>query len=262
MDRVKNALTRKIGPLPAWGWLLLAFGGIYFYRRYSATSSGTGTGSVAPVSPTPGTGEQVLQPGESIYDPTAGTLATAPGGGVGDTTSADLATAMDNLANAIGAGMPPSQIDITTTPGSPPGGGAGGNKHHKRRLVKSRGQRDATKRTSRPIKKQSKSAARSNAKTRTATGGRTTGRTKRPGEPGQKAPALHTTVRRKVSSPVRSAGTRQRALQPVVTHNVTQRRAATHPKPAIKEGPTVQHRPSAPAPRTVRAPSKPRSKKR
>ena len=271
-NRVKNALTRKIGPLPAWGWFLLVGGAYYFYRKYSSASTGTGTGSVAPVAPVPGTGEQVLQPGESIYDPTAGTLATAPGGSTGSSSDTGaLSDAMNALATAIGNGMPPQQVEISGGGTSNGGGGSGtgttagkrawnkwfnrrfNKQFNKRWIARHRGQPGATRRTSKPDKIQSKSTARSSAKTRTITGGRTTAR----------QVARSTTRQRHTVSPVRSIGTRlrQRALKPVVTHTVTQRRVATHPKPAVREAPTVQPRPSAPPKRTVRARAKPRPKR-
>lgn len=133
-ENIKAALTKKYGPLPAWGYLLIFGLGVWYYRRkFSAASggtgvsSGTGTGSVTPgPGPSPGTGEQVLQPGESIYDPTAGTLDTAPGGGgAGGGGAPDLApfsTAIDDLANAIATGMPPEQVNVTGGDPTPQGG--------------------------------------------------------------------------------------------------------------------------------------------
>lgn len=42
---VVGALTRKFGPLPAWGWLLIAAGAIYLYRRHTAASTGASSTS-------------------------------------------------------------------------------------------------------------------------------------------------------------------------------------------------------------------------
>ena len=138
---VKAALTRKYGPLPAWAWLLLLGVGVYYYRRkFSAASSGTGTGSVVPAGPTPGTGEQVLQPGESVYDPTAGTLTTAPGG---DTSGAqagnmtnypDLSgftSSIDALAGALGQASQDGQANAT--------GGGNSTQHGHKKQPKLRG---------------------------------------------------------------------------------------------------------------------------
>lgn len=43
MSRIKGALTRKLGPLPAWVWLTIAGGAILLYRRWSG---GLGLGSL------------------------------------------------------------------------------------------------------------------------------------------------------------------------------------------------------------------------
>lgn len=77
MNNVKNALTRKLGPLPVWAWALVAGVLLYYYRNRSGavgTQSGTGTGSVAP-----GPGLQPLLPDQSYYDPaTPGQFFTTP----------------------------------------------------------------------------------------------------------------------------------------------------------------------------------------
>lgn len=282
MNRLKTSLTRKIGPFAVWVWALIAFVGIYYYRkRFSAQSSGTGTGSVAQSGPTPGTGEQVLQPGESIYDPTAGTLQTAPGGGgsgSGDNTAGDLAAAMDALANAIATGMPPQQVDIvdTTNPGNvptgtPPGkhGSAKGRsaraeraavnrartlaRKDKRNAAKSKGQHNATQKTSKYTPQGAKARARSTAATRNAGGGRTKSASKLVGlgAPG--------TARDRNTRPGQSASrARQPSRTPAVHAVVTQRRPATTPRPpATRQGGAPAPRPSAPPPRVQRAPARP-----
>ena len=121
MDRIKNALTRKFGPLPAWAWLGLIALAIYYYRKHQSSSS-TGTGSVATVPPTPQPG-QVLEPGESYYDPNTGELSTAPGGGGGDTGSSSGTGIGSNGGGGIGSNggggigvFPPD----TTLPGLTP----------------------------------------------------------------------------------------------------------------------------------------------
>lgn len=74
---IKNALTRKLGPLPVWAWALVAGVLLYYYRNRSGavgTQSGTGTGSIAP-----GPGLQPLLPDQSYYDPaTPGQFFTTP----------------------------------------------------------------------------------------------------------------------------------------------------------------------------------------
>ena len=129
MSKLGDALKRKWGPLPAWGWLVFLVGIVYYYRHYMSTSSavsGTGTGSVAPapVTPQPIT---TLQPGETAYDPNTGGFLTAPGGGATtDTTSGtgsdnSAATAIDDLATAITAAMQAGPGTTGPAPGAPGG---------------------------------------------------------------------------------------------------------------------------------------------
>jgi hypothetical protein len=49
VKRIKAALTRKLGPLPAWGWTLIAFAGVYYWRHRNAAASQTATGTAAGV---------------------------------------------------------------------------------------------------------------------------------------------------------------------------------------------------------------------
>jgi hypothetical protein len=293
MSNLKSALTRKFGPLPAWAWAAIAGGALFLYRRYSAASgavSGTGTGSVAQAGPTPGTGEQVLQPGESIYDPGAGTLTTAPGGGGTDTTGTnatalDLAAAMDNLANAIATGMPAQQVNVS-------GGGknTSGTKHghqgHRPKLTakgatyapfghnkpkakkgfttkglghgfweyvpKAKGQNKAKGKTSQHPNKSHKPGTRSTASKRSTNGGRFKASTLPEKISGSKTtPAL----RGLVNAVGKPTPARQRAKTPAVSTVVRQRPTATHPA-AKPKGAAPAPRPSAPAPRTVRSPAK------
>ena len=61
MEGVKGALTRKLGPLPAWGWAVAVGGSVILFRIVTgkgafpasppATSSGSSGGSVQPVIP-------------------------------------------------------------------------------------------------------------------------------------------------------------------------------------------------------------------
>lgn len=284
MNRLKTSLTRKIGPFAAWVWALIAFVGIYYYRkRFSTQSSGTGTGSVQQSGPAPGTGEQVLQPGESIYDPTAGTLQTAPGGSSnGDTTgtAADLAAAMNALAGAIATGMPPEQVTIGSTIGDPvglpPGQGTDPGKKvqvnsaiksagksglgafsaltkGRRGAAKSKGQHNATQKTSKHTPKGSKTRTRSAATTRNTGGGRIKSASKLVGL------GSAVTNRSRNATPGKSASrARQPARTPAAHTVVQQRRPATTPRPpATRQGGAPAPRPSAPPPRTQRAPARP-----
>lgn len=53
MDDIKGALTRKIGPLPAWAWFGIAAVALYLYRRHTESaatqqSQATDTANVGP----------------------------------------------------------------------------------------------------------------------------------------------------------------------------------------------------------------------
>jgi hypothetical protein len=93
MSKVKDALTRKIGPLPAYAWLGIFAVGLYLYRRNhqsSSTSSATGTA-------TPNTADVVT--GESVYPQYSGDgsggggYSSGGGSGSGDTSAADTSPA-------------------------------------------------------------------------------------------------------------------------------------------------------------------------
>lgn len=284
---VKAALTRKYGPLPAWGWFIIFGLGVWYYRRkFGAVSTGTGTGSVAQSGPTPGTGEQVLQPGESVYDPTAGTLTTAPGGGgasgggaSGDPTG--FQQAIDDLANAIATGMPPQQVVVTGGDNSPQGGhkkppklqGKGAIRapfgHNKptgkkgytvkglghgfweyvpKAKAKSKGQ-GKPQIQSGSWRSSAKSAARSTASIRKNSGGRTTAK--------QSKPQGHSNAGHTSHAPVQNSRARQRPKTPAVTSTIRQRTVATHPAPTTqRHGAAPAPRPSAPGPRTQRSPAR------
>lgn len=56
-SKVKAALTRKLGPLPAWLWLVIVGGGIYYWRhRNAAASAAVATGTAAGVPAGAGSG--------------------------------------------------------------------------------------------------------------------------------------------------------------------------------------------------------------
>lgn len=53
-DSVKNALTRKLGPLPAWAWFLIAGAALWYYRqRTSANSADAAQADAANAANTP-----------------------------------------------------------------------------------------------------------------------------------------------------------------------------------------------------------------
>lgn len=296
MNNVKNALTRKFGPLPAWGWLgILAVGVIYYRRKFGAVSSGTGTGSVVPAGPEPGTGEQVLQPGESIYDPTAGGLTTAPGGGgSGDTSGGSsnggdpnlpaFTSAINALATALGQNAPAGQTNAT-------GGGNTNQGGHKKAPKLTKGGVRAPFGHNRPknvpkgytVKGQGhgfwefvpKHAAKSKGQqgsgktaSQNGTGQKSRGRsdaTTRNKGGGRTGGKQKQTQKGEIQSSNWRAATptaepsraRQKPKVPVTTTVVRQRAQATHPAPKpTAHSAAPAARPSAPPPRTQRAPAK------
>lgn len=63
-------LTQKAGPLPVWGWLVVAVVGIYLYRRISGSSSSSGSSGTVNIP-----SETLQTPGGSYSGPVGG----APG---------------------------------------------------------------------------------------------------------------------------------------------------------------------------------------
>lgn len=119
-----------------------------------------------------------------------------------------------------------------------------------KRHPKSKGQHNAQAKTSKPIKPGRTTRPRSTTALRSApAGGRTSAR----------SPARHTvTVNRSVSTRQQPSRARQHPRQPGVQQVVSQRRPATMPRqsPTRQTG-GVAPRPSAPPPRTHRAPAPP-----
>lgn len=133
MSNVMSALKRKIGPLPAWGWAIIAGVLVYYFRR----KLNGGTLSTSSALPTDTTAQQspvVLQPGESAYNPNTGGLVTAPGGDTSGSSGGDMATALEDLASALQAAT------TTATPGdtSQPGTTSSPKKHRGKRSLKSK----------------------------------------------------------------------------------------------------------------------------
>ena len=116
--KLKGALTRKFGPLPAWAWLALLGGAVYLYRRYSGAqgligSSGTATPATTDTSSTDtsgsgaGGGPVTLDPGQAVYDPATGQVSANP--------ALDTAAPVDTS----------TPTDPTTTTTSPPASSSG-----------------------------------------------------------------------------------------------------------------------------------------
>ena len=111
-------LSRKIGPLPVWGWIAVAVVGIYLYRRYTA---GSGTSSSTTSSST-GTPTAVTEPTETITTPsgsytgpadnvpysvlTGGTTATTSTGSTATTTPTTTPGTTSTATPGSGSGVP------------------------------------------------------------------------------------------------------------------------------------------------------------
>lgn len=80
IDNIRGALTRKFGPLPVWGWALIAGAAIFMWRtargQYSSSvdSPATGTETGSEPSDAPDRDPISLAPGETVYDPNTGQL--------------------------------------------------------------------------------------------------------------------------------------------------------------------------------------------
>lgn len=100
VKRDKNALTRKLGPLPAWAWAIAGGGALYLYRNRGAASSSAPNPDVqsgAPQGVNPDTGlPWNINPdtglpygtGDGAGDTSGGTSDTSGDTGTGDKTPA------------------------------------------------------------------------------------------------------------------------------------------------------------------------------
>ncbi len=114
---IKAALTRKIGPLPAWAWLAITAVAIYIYRKREGSSSGSST--------TPNTANVVT--GEAVYPQYqypggGGGGGNDPGGGGGSdpTTSGGTPSTSDTPLPNIPVTIPPVTSAPPTTSTKPP----------------------------------------------------------------------------------------------------------------------------------------------
>lgn len=79
---IRAALTRKLGPLPAWAWLAIFAGAVFLWRRghggSTASAATTDTGNGVDLTPPEPQDPITLQPGESVYNPATGQLIASP----------------------------------------------------------------------------------------------------------------------------------------------------------------------------------------
>jgi hypothetical protein len=110
--------TRKIGPLPMWGWLAIAVVGIYIYRKRAGASSGTATG-LSTTSLPPQATETVTTAGGTYTGPVGG---TPPGvyygsGGSPGNTGTTFAPPTGESLTGIGYGLPTGQQSVQSPTG-------------------------------------------------------------------------------------------------------------------------------------------------
>jgi hypothetical protein len=267
LDDLKSSATKKLGPLPAWGWVAVAGGGYYYYEKRKAAAAGTtaaATATAATADPNAGT---TLTPGESIVNPD-GSLTTAPGGsGSTGTSTSDTTDPNANLETAISAlqstidGMgntgnngqqsssTPPVINITN---KIPSAVKAVAKKVTKRTPKPKKAKVPTKKPAtakKPAGSKKVTKPRLPAKVRSALGGRMA-------PVHAPTPATSLSGRRTVS-PTASAGTRVRA-RPLVSlvgrTSPVQHTVATHPKAPAKPLTGSPPRPSAPPPRAAGRP--------
>lgn len=119
MNRIRGALTRKLGPLPAWVWLAVFAVGVIIYR--ARANNGINPVNVSDATPTPtdavSKGDPVtLQPGESVYDPNTGAVS---GGAPEQITPPDPTAPPDPVVLDPGQGVyDPGTGRFITNPGA------------------------------------------------------------------------------------------------------------------------------------------------
>lgn len=136
MNRIKEALTRKIGPLPAWAWLSILAGVLLYMRNRTASSTTANTASTDQVAQDQA-GQSAIQ--EYLQGEAAGEQAAGQGGGyntgdaTGSGTSGDQAQAIEDLAQAVSSAITAAQNPTApppTTPAGPPSKPSGKGKGH------------------------------------------------------------------------------------------------------------------------------------
>lgn len=260
MNDLKNTLTRKIGPLPAWAWFGIFVVAIYLYRKHTASAAATSGTSDTSSTGVPDAGT-VLSPGESIVNPD-GSLTTAPGSasngsstaGATDPTS-EIVAALTPLLQAIQASEPvPS--DQSAAPAVGPDVTPALTATSTKRKAKTKAPQKNAKvaNTAKIVSGVGKAVARGASSIRTKTGGRTTGK--------KKATTPKMPTGKRTVKPTSSTGTRLRSkpkVPAVSKASPTQHPVATHPK-AKPPPPPPKPAPPKPKPQPARQIAKPAPK--
>lgn len=244
MDKIKDALTRKIGPLPAWAWLGIFGIGYYYYKNHIANNSTSATQASSTVTtPTPQS-PITVSPGDSVYNPNTGTLTTAPGGGGGygggGGGGGQLANALSNIATAL-TNLNNNAPNAATSPA--PNSSPVPANTLPFRILKTNAKKIVSKR-GKPRVKHTPLGAVNNRPRSTAAVHNTTHATKT---------TRHTAVPHSRTPNLEGARQQflhERAKTPVVTHTVNAHPVA-RTQPAHRSEPVHNVRPSAPPKRTV-----------
>lgn len=106
-----NLLTRKVGPLPGWGWLVVAIVGFYLWKKLQGGSSSSGTSSTGTSSSSPPTASVTLPGGYSYSGPASGVQgfqqsATTSGGSQTATATTAPGQGTQGTSPGSGAGSP------------------------------------------------------------------------------------------------------------------------------------------------------------
>ena len=107
-----NVLTRKAGPLPVWGWVVVVVGGYLIYRRLSGKSSSSA-----------GTAGSATGASGSGYYPFPGSGGASGGGGGGNP---DLGTQPTGAGSVSSAAVSPGNAGTGSAAVSPGNTGAAG----------------------------------------------------------------------------------------------------------------------------------------
>lgn len=266
MTKLKQSLTRKIGPLPLWAWGIIAGVAIYVYRSRQALASGAGTPASTDAN-TPGISDQTgsgggsgepvtLGPGESVYDPNTGQLI----GASPDQQSPDLQPPI-TLEPGESA-FDPNTGEVVGPDASPQTGAAGtdipGKRRSSRHKPKAKHGHKRTKAVKRPGhgKTKTRSLAKLVSGGRKMRAHRTKGgssETHRPAgrHTGRGAPtprgrtrgkvSTHPTVPRARAASAPAPAIRQRPAAPSITHPATQR-VESHPARSAPPRPAPKRR--------------------
>jgi len=243
MTKIRQSLTRKIGPLPLWAWGIIAGVAIYVYRSRQALVTGAGTpASVDANSPSVtdqtgsgsgggGGGDPVtLGPGESVYDPSTGQLI----GAAPDQQSPDLLPPI-TLEPGESA-FDPNTGEVVGPDASPQTGAAGTDMHGKHKRSKHKAKPKHGHRQTKGVKRSGHGKSKPRSLAKLVSGGRKmkAHRTKS-GSSGTKHAAGRHTGR---SAPTPRGRTRGKAS----THPTVPRARATRaPAPAMRQRPAAPH---------------------